>query len=204
MDNDGHKVVWTVVIISAIAIIGLMFVNFMPLQTSNIKTAIGNELSAFGNVHKSDSSSSKSSSSNTAVEPSLLTGTPADWQSQSIDITNNVWCLQDGITVNVKKNTKYTAQSEIKSDVKTDTWHIEVWGYLNNTTSTYTILNHGQETNVNGSTSKVSFNSGDYTRVVIMPHVASLNISPNWSTRPTSKVVYWRHEKLEEDSNTTD
>lgn len=85
MDKNGNKIIWTVVIISAIAIIGLMFVKFMPSQASNIKTAIGNKLSLFENDHTSDSSgndtksdnsstnsSSSSSSSSTAVDPNNL------------------------------------------------------------------------------------------------------------------------------------
>lgn len=85
MDKDGNRVIWTVVIISAIAIIGLMFINFMPSQTSNIKAAIVNEPSSFGNGHTSDSSSS-----DTAVGTNLYTDTKnfdnlASWNTSGVD-----------------------------------------------------------------------------------------------------------------------
>lgn len=103
MDNDGNKITWSVIIIAAVASIGLMFVNFMPSQTANIKAAIGNELSSFRTGNKSDSSSSKSnssssrSSSHTAVGTNLLQATdPTGFPKDGSPDMDHMWVLRSG------------------------------------------------------------------------------------------------------------
>ena len=188
MEHNTDRILWTVL---ALAIGVALYVGFRPAANGLLSQGVEKIQDVVTNVNGNTSDSSPSNS-HTAVGDNLLTGTHADWQNQNA----GGWSTGDAITVNVEKNTEYTAQAEIKSDVNTDTWHVEVWGFPNNSTSDK-FLGWNQETHVNGGISKVTFNSGNYTRVQINPHVSTTD-------SPKSKMVYWRHEKLEKGPNSTD
>lgn len=135
MDNDGNKITWSVIIIAAVASIGLMFVNFMPSQTANIKAAIGNELSSFINSNKSDSSSNSSSSSHTDVGTNLLKGTSSSEQSYIGDFsTVPGWSWTNPKPIAVNAGSTYTYSIYLTK--LTGSFVLGYWTY--NSDKTYT------------------------------------------------------------------
>lgn len=130
MDNDGNKITWSVIIIAAVASIGLMFVNFMPSQTSHIKTAIGNELSSFGNNNIQYD-----------VGTNLLKGTSSSEQSYIGDFSTVPgwsWANPKPIAVNAGNTYTYS----IYLTKVTGSYVLEYWGYDSNKTY-ITELYHG-------------------------------------------------------------